>query len=66
MPTGRCYFCDGRAESPGDAVHCTRCGTLMHVSCGKKKELAQETSGGLLSSGGIEAKCPECGHTGST
>ena len=66
MPTGQCYFCDGKVESPGDGVHCTQCGTFMHLKCGKRKELIRQTSGGLLSSGSTEVKCPTCGHVGKT
>lgn len=65
MPVGKCYFCEGKVQSGQDGVHCTQCGTFLHLKCGKRKELVEETSGGLLSSGGIRAKCPSCGHVGS-
>ena len=62
---GECYFCKGVVTDGDDGTFCSQCGTFGHFTCLKDKGLARERSGGLLSSGGLDVKCPSCGHEGS-
>ena len=66
MP-GECYFCSGKVvhhSNGGDGLKCN-CGAWGHKACLEKRGLIQEESGGLLSSGGLKTKCPNCGSVAS-
>ena len=64
-PTGECYFCDGKAVSGDNAVHCTECGNcIIHIDCMKRNGLLKKDDN-LIRADRIKGKCPLCGHVGT-
>jgi hypothetical protein len=48
-----------------NGVKCVGCPSWLHTECLHQNSLLEERGGGLLSSGELYGKCPNCGKEGS-